>query len=683
MKAIMMFAAILVLLASAYADLNIIKNGAPIALPPAVLEEAKYKEFYAMTSEQIADNFDKIDDLTKIAATKEEAFAKAKEAIKKEYGVEIITLGEGANIKNNVLSATYGKKGHLGLTNDYYEKGRVSVNAFGEVVFLPDANTIVIPPKTDKVRILPSAKKGLSIEFPNKKSIFVGDGINLFFDKGQPNIVSGTVDGVYFFSENSDPIPIFFESKIPAGVGDFIMLDTENKRLLVNAQKDLTSIDINFIEGNPFFEGIDAPSFVNVNAMDLLIENRAKEQKIPFVRASLKEGYDKLNRFMLEDGNFYIIVDPAGYALDKVSRDLTSSPLSFVLEDNKGKNLIMPSKKLGTIVIDENSFRVLSADSKELMQAEQSVAFKYLEFMKQFKKDFPSLELEDNTEGLSRNKIENLAAILKNLPPQLLDSIKLLRIHDANNPASPWPSICDVGWAAACVEHNSGLINVQLPYNEDEYVIYHEAAHTLTNKLEDYDIAKITELRRITRNIEQKIYRLQQEGKNLKGESQDIALLQKQALTASRLNNYYGNLFKALESRKQLTDIKPIDPGFKERWHLLNPNYKLVNKIEIKNPQNTAITSVEFRWKQQDSSGSYDGPRYGFVGTYGGQNFYEDVATFAEKVHTDPSFFKSVIKQDSPTENVYLRKIGLLYEYGFINSADYWKVLSQLRQEKK
>ena len=222
-----------------------------------------------------------------------------------------------------------------------------------------------------------------------------------------------------------------------------------------------------------------------------------------------------------------------------------------------------------------------------------------------------------------------------------------------------------------------------MPYNEDEYVIYHEAAHTLTNKLEDYDIAKITELRRITRNIEQKIYRLQQEGKNLKGESQDIALLQKQALTASRLNNYYGNLFKALESRKQLTDIKPIDPGFKERWHLLNPNYKLVNKIEIKNPQNTAITSVEFRWKQQDSSGSYDGPRYGFVGTYGGQNFYEDVATFAEKVHTDPSFFKSVIKQDSPTENVYLRKIGLLYEYGFINSADYWKVLSQLRQEKK
>ena len=243
MKIIALFAMVLLLMPVIYAGLQITELKPPISISPKVLDDVKYKEFQAMTSEQIADNLDKIEDLTKIAATKEEAFEKAREAIKKKYGVELAGLDSGAAVRNNVLTASRGEKGHVNIADDYYRHGQIKVTSGGEVLFYPDKAAISSPSASDKVKLFVMNQDGyhsrVTLNLPNKESLIIDSGVfgsELVFEKGQPYIVQGTFNGVSFTQAYYNKIPLFLGDKIPESATEFIFMDAENGKLLINVE---------------------------------------------------------------------------------------------------------------------------------------------------------------------------------------------------------------------------------------------------------------------------------------------------------------------------------------------------------------------------------------------------------------------------------------------------------------
>ena len=187
------------------------------------------KELQAMTSDQIAGHFDEIGDLTKIAETGEEASKKAIEAIKKKYGIEVTGLGEGAIIRKGILSATYGEKGRVTLTDDYYKNGKIEITHRGDIMFLPDSPILQSPPKTDRLNIYNTNVNKLNINLPNKRNIAIGQGTELLFDEGQLYFFSGEINGVDFNQRYWNPIPIYLETNVPTSIKEYILLDTENE----------------------------------------------------------------------------------------------------------------------------------------------------------------------------------------------------------------------------------------------------------------------------------------------------------------------------------------------------------------------------------------------------------------------------------------------------------------------
>jgi hypothetical protein len=81
------------------------------------------------------------------------------------------------------------------------------------------------------------------------------------------------------------------------------------------------------------------------------------------------------------------------------------------------------------------------------------------------------------------------------------------------------------------------------------------------------------------------------------------------------------------------------------------------------------------KWKE--GAGYSNGPRYGFVCTYGAKNPREDISTYCTKIYGIVSFLKkwprnSQLSCNIPKEDPrYLKKLKLLEKYGFISPREY------------
>lgn len=70
-------------------------------------------------------------------------------------------------------------------------------------------------------------------------------------------------------------------------------------------------------------------------------------------------------------------------------------------------------------------------------------------------------------------------------------------------------------------------------------------------------------------------------------------------------------------------------------------------------------------------------PKKGFVRYYGTLNIFEDVATFTDKVATNPCFFKDLISPEKQEyDERYAKKINLLHKYKFISTIEHNNVNS-------
>jgi len=80
----------------------------------------------------------------------------------------------------------------------------------------------------------------------------------------------------------------------------------------------------------------------------------------------------------------------------------------------------------------------------------------------------------------------------------------------------------------------------------------------------------------------------------------------------------------------------------------------------------------DFKWKEVSENEVYV-PKYGYVRPYGAYNQNEDMATFTEKIASDPGFFKreGLLEGGKNYDSRYKQKIDLLFQYGFITKAEY------------
>ena len=119
-------------------------------VPPDKLgyNELDIQQRLQMTPNQIAENFNNIEDLTRDVDK-----SKAEIAIKQKYSVNV-DLGKGAAFKNGVLRATYEQKGHVSLSGGNYKDGILIIDKDGIIKFIPnkDKKTVKIP-KTDSVAV--------------------------------------------------------------------------------------------------------------------------------------------------------------------------------------------------------------------------------------------------------------------------------------------------------------------------------------------------------------------------------------------------------------------------------------------------------------------------------------------------------------------------------------------------
>ena len=135
----------------------------------------------AMTAEQIIANVDNIEDLTK-DVNKE----RAQEAIKKEYDITV-DLGDGANLKNGILSATYGNRGFVPLPQ-VSKTTLVKIDENGNILLIEEKK----PPKEGLYTAI--YPKTTSIETPDGKQISV-DG-KLSYRDGQAYVRQGDIASI-------------------------------------------------------------------------------------------------------------------------------------------------------------------------------------------------------------------------------------------------------------------------------------------------------------------------------------------------------------------------------------------------------------------------------------------------------------------------------------------------------
>ncbi|GEM_PF-4561615 len=72
------------------------------------------------------------------------------------------------------------------------------------------------------------------------------------------------------------------------------------------------------------------------------------------------------------------------------------------------------------------------------------------------------------------------------------------------------------------------------------------------------------------------------------------------------------------------------------------------------------------------------GPAFGCVSSYGGYNYYEDVATFVEETakFSPGSFFQPLLSANNPYHKIYRKKLDLLVKYQFISDEQYRAIVN-------
>ncbi len=162
----------------------------------------------------------------------------------------------------------------------------------------------------------------------------------------------------------------------------------------------------------------------------------------------------------------------------------------------------------------------------------------------------------------------------------------------------------------------------------------------------------------------------------------EVAHLHTYQLALSEINDMLTAIADARGS--ETADTKGIkEDAFEGQWMQamsLVKGYSFGDGVRKVN-----ATQLTTQWVEADGSGANEGPRLGCVESYGCQSFYEDVATHVQLAWEKPKLYQELIDPSSsfyaehpeqqPYAPVYLKKLELLYKFGFITARKYREIL--------
>ncbi|MEK6969752.1 MAG: hypothetical protein AABW48_04965 [Nanoarchaeota archaeon] len=633
-----------------------------------------------MAAEQIAVNFDKIDNLAKDVDVKE-----AEKAIQAKYDVEV-KLGEGAQLKNGILSATYGEKGQVTLTGSNYKLGQLKMNEGGRIIFtLSPQQTEILIPDTDIV-VVDTQERTLS---------YLGNEVKgtLNFEKGQtylefrPDLLTekvaeikvAEINGVQVNSFRNwarGRINLFFDGK--KHPGSYLSFDPTGKKMRYGNEphegyEGITTYyyEIQFSPGNPFFD-IEKRDYLRMDfpmRTDVVIEQRTG--KIPLVtiqvnpssaRPTFRNG---INTVVLSSGAGYEFqINSVALSAQAGDENLIANaqfkqdsvPFTLLIQDEKGNNILgRPSFNYedtgirNKVVFDEGgSFRVVPENIPEeeyekigssviynqdqvqlvrtmLDQYQWPVRENLLEYLGDIV-DLEKLDLPRLDPALLRKLIKDL----EELTPKQRASIKELQIVQGY--------AGDLCWSSKAVGCANPLNN-KIIINENqlgEGTLYHEAAHTADfDEKRNAEVASFKKLVRFQKGLDQ--------------------------------------------SDKSIEEQQEIDVYLsrEERWD------KAFNSVLGKDlgPKGKLGFGSASTW----ADGSTE-PRKGCVTPYACNNIWELKAETAELAHRADSytFFKPLIDPFSDKYDPrYREALDLTYEAGKISKSEYDYIINYKEEEEK
>lgn len=694
-------------------------------IPPEYIEYTSLStdQHLAMTAEQIAMNFDNIEDLTR-DVNKEQAVL----ALYKKYGV-IVALGNGAQVKEGVLAATYGNKGHVSLSHETYKKAIfIAVDEQGNIIISPSKDQEVNIPSTDNV-ILDTMFQEITMSD--------GTRINgkLNFREGKIYVLAENeviINNIQIKNNYKNDLPIYFDEE--EHEGNYIAIGKE-KMHIANVDGDYNVI---FKTENDFFD-VEKDDYLKMEPgfySEVIIQKR-EEDIIPLVtvEADIKHGIGLLltngdQLFVVEDGQLKSLRnDPL------VPKEKGSVPFTLLIKDEMKNDLLSDQK-----VIFDNSknffvvSRELSSEEVECMTcvidlSQSTTLFDYYQAKVQkigvkgirVKEIVPieeadpdtiwsTFEKEDENGVMKKYAIvarvdaaaaSNIISMLDDLPPEIRESVEFIDVVPDDQVGEMCSGPKEI---LGCIQHGTRTITVGESTSYE--TLYHEAAHALTYRSE-WVRAEEKDFRSYELQLERKYnaamiiytdFQRDESGEVVTDAGseyipcgkydfdcftvityKDIDTPMEIELSEDELSTYVKLRETAYESSSNT---------FKERWEAIAGNVYGKNLGTQIVGGRSAVTWAD----------GTDSPRYGCVRAYGCNNYYEDVATFVEPVASgdfttytgfylseliDPRSFyyttypgyRKTRKEAQEWASVYREKLDLLYEYGFIKEEDYQKIM--------
>lgn len=374
-----------------------------------------------------------------------------------------------------------------------------------EVIVPEDAETISVP-TVDKVTI--------NIQ---GRDITLADGTKvsgkLSYDKGQAYVKAGdvaTINGIKISTQFIDQpeyindILVFFDGEEHKSTEDYVSLNAAAKKLTIQADSDY-GMNLVFMKTNPFvkIEEGDKVRISGTKEVILALKNRDEQGLIPqvIIRTTAPDG-----AINLDSGKISIeLYNGKAYSSVFTSEKASSSPMSLEIYDESGKTLVgtktEPKKvlinnynEMVTVPLKESEGYTKVSESYDfapsLVSERLSVSYKEYTF-DSFKKEFPNIYIEGELDSAT---IKRLTETLRHLPPEIRSSIRGFKVFTKGY----WEAMTQriFGSPQSTGAYTSGDRVIRIPNNGLYYsVIYHEAAHDLTFRIEQEEEAKIAQAR--------------------------------------------------------------------------------------------------------------------------------------------------------------------------------------------
>ncbi len=608
-----------------------------------------------MTSAQIRTNFDRIEDLTSDVNVE-----RAIDAVNHEYNVDVTSLGNGAQIRLNVLSATYGNQGRVSFVDvlaeefNPYEHGTLEIDAEGNIIFFPPE----INPEgfiIEEFKVNPNDI--VVVDTGERKLFYQSNSVQgqLTFDQGLIYLLPGTsldeytsveINGVDLRNlDLEDTLYIYLEEQTPNFNPEdhreesYVFMNQEEREMIVHTNPDHWMYNaFRFRQGNRFLEVEEEDGFnLFVHGGTQINLEQRDDQLIPLMTATVQEA--KLAFGMINGGNIYVI-DSNGFSSDDHFPDQSQGqvPFTLLIQNQDGENIIGPEGEKDKIIFGNDGGVAIVPESRFQEELECRVCSNNIrnsEVLLTYNSDdlaaLEALPITNNLDELDVDLRNRLLFSIRNLPPEMIASASEIIIVPDNELAN----YCHSPTVAGCTTRDTRII--YLPESIVGPTLVHEYAHTYT----------------ISREQE-----IDDDG-------------------------YYEYIDPLIDIYGDINDIP--DEEYR-RVDVLRDQYIAERSIY---PKIDAIMGEEIDGKYQGEDGwdenimtnSRQGPWGGYVNPYGNTNHNELMATTVEVAlqPNAPDFFHNLIDPSSRDyDSRYVELLDLFNQEGHIPDEQYNRIFENI-----